>query len=180
MTKQTTRDLIIQVVNKILATESEEAVSLRRVAYEIGKTVPTMYNYFRDKQSMIQTAREADAQEIDKILSIRVPENASIEMKILIASENIADYCFKTDKSLWRILTGNRPGPALKLVELLRDYLKEFVEAHHEYGISCTHALYRYIAILSGELEWFKACGAGSLPASFASEAFGLAFPAAA
>lgn len=179
MTKQTTRDLIIQVVNKILATESEEAVSLRRVAYEIGKTVPTMYNYFRDKQSMIQAARDADAQEVDKILDIRIPGNASTEMKILIFSENIADYCFKTDKSLLWILTGKHSGPALKLIERLGSYIKEFVEAHHEYGISYARALYRYTALLSGELEWFKVCGARTLPASFANEAFRLTFPAA-
>lgn len=177
MTKPTTKDLAIQAVHRILATESEEAVSFRRVAYEIGKTVPSLYNYFKDKQAMIQAAREIDMEEVEKVLSIRVPGNASIEMKIMMASENIAEHCFRTGKSLWWTLVNANPdNPTTKLIDLLRDYMEQLVKAHPDCGLTSEHALYRYIAVMSGELEWAKVSGLETLPTSFACDTLNAAF----
>ena len=89
-----TADRIARVALAILEEEGPEAVSMRRVASDVGITPMAIYHHFPDREALLNTVTD---REFAKLLSHMQahPLNGSLENRVIAVMEGYVDYSFK-------------------------------------------------------------------------------------
>src|SRR5690242_21864408 len=84
MKKPLTRDAVVARALEIGTAEGLEAVSLRRLAQELGVTPMALYRHVRDKQDLLNAMTEAVLEDMDATIGFRPEITWSERMRLAI------------------------------------------------------------------------------------------------
>lgn len=105
----TTEQRIARVALNILEKQGPEAVSMRRIASEVGITPMAIYHHFANRDELLQSIV---TKEFDQLMSFiqRTPVSPSMETHIIHMMDPYLDYAFARPHIFDYIFSKPRPG----------------------------------------------------------------------
>lgn len=94
MADSNTAERIAAITRTLLETEGPEAVSMRRIAAEVGITPMAIYHHFANREALLA---EVTAREFDHLAASfgAQPARASFEQRMITIADIYLDYAFR-------------------------------------------------------------------------------------
>lgn len=107
--KNATSERIYQCVLRILEGEGPQAVSMRRVAKEVGITAMAIYHHFPNREALLDAVVES---EFEKLTGFFSPPKAkqSFETTMIHIMDGYIDYAFAHPRIFEYVFSAPRPG----------------------------------------------------------------------
>jgi len=162
------RERVIVVAARLFSEEGADAVTMRRLAAELGVSRQTPYNWFRDKADILDHIRVRALERLTARYEQAIAENPDALSRMAAFARHYVDFAL-SDPHTYHVLFDLRTGisehsPAVaaavaRLSETGRGPLRECVEAGllrgpvEEVDLSCWAALHGLVSLhLSGRL----------------------------
>ena len=87
--KQVRRQAILDAVFRLMSSKSPESLTMDHVAEEAGITKATIYNYFKDKEELLSTAREESSASLRRIVKEILASELTPEVKLKYITSRI-------------------------------------------------------------------------------------------
>jgi AcrR family transcriptional regulator len=106
---QATEERIAETALKLLETDGEEAVSMRRVATAVGITPMAIYHHFADRRALLNFVVD---REFTKYLESfqALPQRGTYESRLLTCMDAYIDYSFAHPRIFDYVFAEPRPG----------------------------------------------------------------------
>jgi TetR/AcrR family tetracycline transcriptional repressor len=146
--RKLTRAAIVRRALKIGETEGLDAVSLRRLASELGVTPMALYRHVRDKQDLINAMAESVMEGVDLTVGVRASMSwtdqlrramlnfrdqmdkrpLAIQLQIAYSGDNLAAFWRTVEDVLGILLNaGFKPREASKLIRIISNLLAGYL-----------------------------------------------------
>jgi AcrR family transcriptional regulator len=106
---KTTPARIARVALRVLEDEGPAAVSMRRIAKEVGITPMAIYHHFPSREALLDTVTDREFGELLGYIQARVGKGA-VEARLTSLLEGYVDYAFSRPRVFDYVFSGPRPG----------------------------------------------------------------------
>ena len=122
----------IEAAERLIKSEGQEGLTIRKVAAEAGYNSATIYNYFEDIDHLLMFASMSYLREYSKDLSMRLDKKMTALVQYRTIYETFTDHCFMEPAIFYNLFFGKYSG---RLGEVLNQYYELFpaeLERHEE------------------------------------------------
>ncbi len=156
--KEAIKKAISEKMVSFLGKQVSEEFTLKIIADELGITVPTIYNYFYNKEDVVESGYCTVLKEIENCLDSKFPKSISHDVQIKVCLMKIADYFLDKDiPAAWLV---NDPPSTRCTFEPMRAKLSKmfalYLKVKEEEAL---HATYRHLSLLQGEIAYSRQMG---------------------
>ena len=102
-------DSISEAALAILEEEGPAAVSMRRIAEQVGVTAMAIYHHFPNKEALLNSVTDREFQKLLGYIEKR-PARGSVETRLVHALEAYVDYAFDRPRVFDYVFAEPRPG----------------------------------------------------------------------
>ena len=109
MNEVATSQLIYQCVLRIVEDEGPQAVSMRRVAHEVGITAMAIYHHFPSREALLDAVVDSEFEKLSGFF--RPPSGRrSFESSLIHIMDGYMDYAFAHPRIFDYVFSAPRPG----------------------------------------------------------------------
>ncbi len=104
----TTRQRIAECALRILEAEGPDAVSMRRIAAEVGITPMAIYHHYANRETLLRTVVDTEFEQLLEFIR-RLPRRRSFEAQMVHITDAYLDYAFGRPRIFDYIFSNPRP-----------------------------------------------------------------------
>ncbi len=107
--KTDTSQQIYQCALGMLEAEGPQAVSMRRIANQVGITAMAIYHYFPSRQALLNAIVDSEFQQLVNFFA-QSGKNGTFENKVIHGLDGYMDYAFTHPRIFDYVFSSARPG----------------------------------------------------------------------